>query len=647
MKDIRNIGIFAHVDAGKTTLSEQILKHCGMIREAGSVDRGTAHTDRLEIERRRGISIQLACASVAWKGVALNIIDTPGHTDFAAEVERAIWTIDGAVLLVNGAEGIQPQTLLLYNVLTKAGIPFLVFINKIDRQDVSIDEVIDICRKSLGSSLVCPESREQMMELLAETDESALTDYLDGNIHEREQMSAPFHRLVQKGEAHPILCGSALRDQGVAQLLDAIVDYLPSASGDAEGDFSGVVFAISEDRLLGRGAHVRAFSGTIRNRDMVRVVSREEQEGRVPQEGQKEKVSQIRSIPLDGKGEDRGMLRAGEIGAIYGIQGVRVGQILGDAAKAPRRIRQGNVGMPLLMAKATVKEVERPELLRALEALSVEDPTLGLELRGGDAHIRIMGNIQMEVLTETLASRFGLRTVFDRPNVIYRETIQRASVGFYAYTMPKPCWAVIKFQLEPLPLGSGVRYESVVPSREIMPRYQHQIEQALPLALRQGMLGWQVDDIKITLIGGEHHLIHTHPLDFILATPVALMDGLRRAGTVLLEPIVEYVITMPEASNGRVIRETVAMRGEIVESALHGKSIRTVIRVPLATSVDFPVRLASITGGRGAISMRLAGYRPCDDSPPPECPRQGVHPLDTAKYILAARNALGGGVFES
>jgi len=211
--------------------------------------------------------------------------------------------------------------------------------------------------------------------------------------------------------------------------------------------------------------------------------------------------------------------------------------------------------------------------------------------------------------------------------------------------MPKPCWAVIKFQIDPLPRGSGVQFDSVVPAREIMPRYQHQVEQAIPLATRQGMLGWQVDDVRVTLIGGEHHLIHTHPLDFILATPVAFMDGLRRGGSVLLEPILDMRITAPEGCAGRLLGEIAGMRGEIVTSQLRGDLLHIGAKVPLAASVDFSVRLAAITGGRGALSVRLAGYEACDLAQGSTCPRRSVHPLDTAKYILAARSALEGGVW--
>lgn len=634
-ESIRNIGIFAHVDAGKTTLTERLLAHSGAIRAAGTVDSGTAHTDRMEIERRRGISIRATCVAFEWKGVAVQVIDTPGHADFAAEVERSLWALDGAVLLLSAVDGVQPQAEVLFQALERSGLPVLIFINKADRDGADIAGTVARAREVLSERVVDIDEDEQLHVLLAEDDEAALNAYLEGRLYPRAQLLAAVQALARSGKAYPVWHGSALRDEGIVPLLDAIISYLPPPSGEADAPLSGVVFALDSDKTLGRAAHVRLFSGTLSNRDPVALP------------GGQGKVSQIRTMPLEGRGRDLGILRAGEIGAVYGLGDVRVGQVLGDALQMPRRVASGEIGTPLLMVKVMPGDPAAQKDLRlALETLASEDPMLGVESLGGDLHIRVMGAVQLEVIAELLATRFGLDASFGAPNVIYRETIARSAVGFYAYTMPKPCWAVIKFQIDPLPRGSGVRFASVVPAREIMPRYQHQVEQAIPLAVRQGMLGWQVDDVQITLIGGEHHLIHTHPLDFILATPVAFMDGLRRGGSVLLEPILDMHITAPESCAGRLVGEVAGMRGEIVTSQLRGDVMRITAKVPLATSVDFSVRLAAITGGRGALSIRLAGYEACDLALGATCPRRSVHPLDTAKYILAARSALEGGVWE-
>ena len=629
MKDIRNIGVFAHVDAGKTTLTERILQHCGAIRTVGSVDQGTAHTDRMDIERRRGISVYSTCAPVYWKGTRINIIDTPGHIDFSAEVERSMWALDCAVLVVSAAEGIQPQTEALFAALK--GRPMVMFINKTDREGADAPGVLAAANETLANMFVDASDDTAIMEFIAERDEQALDDYLSGVIYEKPVLQKRLAALTAAGEAAPVISGSALRDMGVEKLLDAVVTYLPTPREGTDERLSAVVFHIENDRAMGRAAFVRMFSGTLHTRDSI---------------GER-KVTQIRDITLEGRAGDTGSITAGEIGVLYGLGDVKAGDVIGDAALIPGGIKPGSIRQPLLLVKVEPEDADKLDALRkALAELSAEDPLLSVDDYQRVPHVRVMGAIQLEILGDTLENRFGIRIVFGPPNVIYRETISRPAEGFFAYVAPKPCWAVIKFTIEPLPRGSGVVFESVVPAKDIMPRYQHQVEQAIPLAIRQGILGWQVDDVKITLIAGNHHLIHTHPLDFIVATPVAFLDGMRRGGSTLLEPILDMRLTVPEDCAGRVMGEVIAMRGETRDS----RSVRDMIRmecdVPVATSVDFSQRLAALTGGRGAMSTTLKGYRECPLELGKTCERRGVDPLDTSKYILAARSALEGGIFD-
>ena len=281
-----------------------------------------------------------------------------------------------------------------------------------------------------------------------------------------------------------------------------------------------------------------------------------------------------------------------------------------------------------------------------LEELSAEDPLLEYAEYGGQPHLSVMGAIQLEILQEALKSRFGLSARFADPTVIYRETIAREAVGHAEYTWPKPCWAILRFIIRPAPRGSGVRFRSEVPAREIAPRYQHQVEQALPLALNQGRLGWQVTDVDITLVGGSHHQFHTHPLDFIVATPWGIQDGLRAGGSVLLEPILELRLRVPPECTGRIMSDVNAMRGEVTEIKSEEDLASITALVPAAESMEYPVRLAQITGGRGGMSIRLDGYRDCPLELGARAPRRGVDPLDTSKYILAARSALEGGIFD-
>lgn len=640
---MRNIGIFAHVDAGKTTLSEQLLLKAGAIRAAGSVDSGTAHTDTLPVEQRRGISVRAACVRLQWKGEEINLIDTPGHTDFSAEIERSLWALDGAVIVVSGPEGVQPQTELLFEALRAQNMPVFFFINKMDREGADAARTVSQIRRRLTdkAALLC--EGDKLLETACDADDDLMARYLTEGSAAEKEILARVPELAQKGALFPVLTGSALRGQGIESVLDGILCYLPPPVAGLSA-LCGVVFAVEYDRLLGRGLWVRLYGGRLENRAAVTLPGRVD-----PLTGERgavqSKITQIRAV----NGDDAGCLRAGEIGVVYGLGPVKTGQILGDASLLPRKVQPGALRAPLTTVRVETDDPQRQKALaEACEILSDEDPLLQTRFVRDTGELRIdaMGAVQLEILQETLKTRFGLDARFSNPTVIYRETIARAATGFCAYTMPKPCWAILKFIIRPGPRGSGVTYHSEVSKEDILPRYQHQVEQALPLALSQGRLGWQVTDVDITLIDGNHHQFHTHPLDFIVATPWAIQDGLRRGGSVLLEPILEIVFRVPPEHTGRIMSDVNAMRGEVREVKSEEDFSALTAWVPAAESMDYPIRLSQLTGGRGGMRVKLMGYRDC----PPELgavsPRRGVDPLDTSKYILAARSALEGGIFD-
>lgn len=648
MAGLRNIGIFAHVDAGKTTLTERLLTHAGAIRSPGSVDQGTAHTDSMDIERRRGISVRAGWARMDWRGTAINLIDTPGHVDFAAEVERALWALDGAVLLLSAAEGVQPQSEVLFEALRENQVPTLIFINKTDREGADVQRVMAQAHGLWNANVVLMETPEQAMEAMAELDEQALEDFLSGTVYEEARLMGALAAQVRRRTVLPALTGSALKDQGIERLLDAIVTLLPEPQGRETDGLCGVVFAVRPDKVMGRAAYVRMFSGALHTRDALEMPLEQGITQDQPRAAQR-KITQIRALALDGRGADVGVLSAGEIGVVYGLGEAKVGQVLGSEALLPRKVSPGSLQKPLIMVRAEPEKPEQMNALRqALMELDAEDPMLGVQWSNHTRELTLsaMGAIQLEVLSALVQERYQLKMSLGAPQVIYKETIAQPARGFVAYTMPKPCWAILEMQIEPLPRGSGVVFESRVPVRDIAQRYQNQVRQALPLALKQGMLGWQVTDVKITLTGGNHHLIHTHPLDFIVATPMAFLDGLRRGGSTLLEPMLDMRITAPEGCAGRLMSDMTLMRGEIMESELAGGLVRMRAQVPVSTSMDYPTQLAALSGGRGAMSARLMGYRECPLELGASTPRRGVDPLDTSKYILAARSALEGGIFD-
>ena len=640
---VRNIGIFAHVDAGKTTLSEQLLVHAGKLRHAGSVDKGTAFTDDLPVERRRGISVRASCVKLRWRDTDINLIDTPGHTDFSAEIERSFWALDAAVLVVDAAQTMQPQTETLLNAFKQQGLPFLVFINKMDRPNADIPKTLAKLNRRLDGKLAPLWDEEALAEAVCSSDDELLARYLDGEIPGREELRTRIGLLTAQGVLHPALQGSALRDTGVEALLDAVVDCLP-APVTTESRLSAVAFAAHEDKLMGRGLWVRVFGGALENRMALDILAGRD---RVTGEDRyvQKKITQIR----DASGSDVGVLRAGDVGVVFGLGDVKIGHVFGEKDILPRKVQPGLLKTPLITVQLIPEGPDRLNALReACNTLSAEDPLLEarFERAAGELHINVMGKIQLEILSEILMTRFGLKVRFGKPTVIYRETVAKRATGFAAYTMPKPCWAIIEFDIKPAPRGSGVKYRSNVQDRDIMMRYQHQIEQALPRALSQGRLGWQVTDVEITLTGGNHHLIHTHPLDFIVATPMAIQDGLRRAGSVLLEPILELRLVMPQEQMGRVMSDVRLMRGEVVDTQSDDDAVVMTALVPVAESLDYPNEFASLTSGRGSMSASLHGYRECPLELGATAARRGVDPLDTAKYILAARSALEGDIYD-
>ncbi|MBQ9308444.1 MAG: TetM/TetW/TetO/TetS family tetracycline resistance ribosomal protection protein [Clostridia bacterium] len=646
MDNLRNIGIFAHVDAGKTTLSEQLLMLSGAIRELGSVDRGTAHTDTLDVERRRGISVKASCVSFTWKDTRINLIDTPGHTDFSAEIEQSMWALDGAILVVCAVEGVQPQTELLYEAFSRNGIPVILFLNKMDRPGSDPKRVFAQVRRRLSphaAFFACPqESSEALLETVADLDDQVMERYLSGDFPQEGEIRERFCALAREGKAVPVLAGSALTGNGVEAVLDTALTCLPQPGHGAE--LSGVAFAVTEDRLLGRGVWVRLFGGEMSARQGIELPGRLD-----PVTGQRavvtRKITQIRDATL----HDAGSLKAGEIGVVYGLGRLKVGHVFGEEALLPRSVKPGGYRVPLLSVKAVCDDKEDMEKLRqAAMELSEENPLLEATWSKtlGELQFHVMGTIQQEVLAEELLSRYELHVRFLAPTPMYRETIAKETVGFCAYTMPKPCWAILKFEMKPGKRGSGIVYHSEVPVRQILEGYQHQVEQAMPLALKQGRLGWPVTDVEITLVDGNHHQFHTHPLDFIVATPWAIQDGLQRGGSVLLEPILRIRFLLPPECVGRVMSDVAGMRGQVTDTEADAERVILTARVPLSESMTYATTLSAITGGRGGMSVELDGYDPCPLEKGLTAPRRGVDPLDTSRYILAARSALEGGIFD-
>ena len=643
MADRRNIAVMAHVDTGKTTLTEHLLYRTGAIRSRGSVDEGTAYSDRMTVERARGISVEATCVAMTWRDTRIHLIDTPGHADFAAQVERSMWALDCAVLMVSAVDGLKPYGELLWEALERNRLPRMIFINQCDRPTADVPRVLEGLTRKLEMPLL-PVSAEfsadseaipdQLAEALADADDDMAERYLMGETISGQEALACIGELTKTCRACPVLWGSAAKDQGLERLLDAMVDWLPEPPKMENDQLCGVVFGVESDKQLGRAAHVRLFSGRLSPRDAI--AFKEEVV----------KITAIRTLQPAGR-QDLEFMEAGDVAVVYGLTGCRTGDVVGNAELLPRDLTPGKLMEPLLMSQVIPeKEEDMPALRQAMDELCAADPLMRTHWSQLTRQLTcdIMGSIQLEILEVLLKERFALTVRFGPPKVVYKETVSSAAEGIAVYTMPKPCWAILKFLVEPLPLGSGVQYECIASPARLPYRYRRQVEQTIPRALRQGMLGWEVTDVKLTLVDGEDHPIHTHPLDFVLATPWAVMEALKNAGNQLLEPMLRCRITVPEELGGRIMNEVLLMRGEYEAPESEPGEITITARLPVAETGDLPRKLAAMTAGRAVVTSRFDGYRPCPLEKGETCPRRSVSPLDRSKYILAMRNALEGGL---
>ena len=660
-----NIGILAHVDSGKTTLTEQLLFLTGAIRNAGSVDSGTTATDSLSVEKQRGISVRTATASTSWKNVTINIIDTPGHIDFAGEVERALSALDYAVVIVSAVEGVRAHTENILKSLDAANLPRLIFINKTDRAGSDVAKVVnelrnissqahiiltDISNEETEKCSVCePDEKtfcEKATETLADISDEAAELFLCDEVLSKDAAEKIIRKEISECRLTPVVYGSAKYGTGIKELADILVRFMPDSSRRATEDLCGIIFKIEHDKSLGKVTHIRLFGGEIANRDEVELFAPEKSQIAVSDtveiEGTKsikEKVSQIKKF-CGAKSTDTGIVKSGDVAAVCGLPSAKNGFYIGT----PIQHETAKLVNPFLRVKVTPADsdpLKVPSLAAALNELSDEEPHMDAKWENGQKEITISttGKIQLEVLSNLLKERYNLSALFSPPTVIYKETPSKKGIGLSRYTMPKPCWAVVEFEIEPMPRGYGVSYHGRLPNNQCYYRYQSHIRTSFNRCIEQGLFGWEVTDFRCTLVGGEHHTIHTHPLDFFVCTPMAFMNGLQDIGTTILEPLLKIRIIAPEDLSGKIFSEIVKMGGEYDSPVVRGGTVTIEAIVPVATSMNFPERLATLTSGKAVLSQSFHGYRECTDGMEHINPRQGVNPLDRSKWILWARGA--------
>ena len=679
-----NLGILAHVDAGKTTLTERMLFAAGSIREAGSVDDGSTRTDSLSVERERGISVRTATASLRWHGKTVNIVDTPGHVDFAGEVERCLGALDIAIVVVSAPDGVRAHTENILRALDLCHTPRVLFVNKIDRagaeQSAPDSAVLSAAlRRVTGAEMtymnaqyvsdiataratvhlrpIAEAATEALAEFDPEAEEAFLTDTVLPDDAAREKLCA----AIRDCRITPILWGCAKNGTGVTELLDFCTDFMPDAADRASDALSGVIFKIEHDRTMGKLAYIRLFGGSLKSRDSVTLIdpaaqtdpatADPEPDDAVPVEDDTPaapwKITQIRRADVQngGKFTDAGAISAGDIGVLCGLTGAKCGNFVG----AVTGNTTARLAYPLLsvQVRPTAEEEAKmpgealPSLANAMRELSEEEPYLDAKWENGQSEIvvHLTGGVQQEILENLLWERYGKRAVFSKPTVIYKETPTREGIAYADYTMPKPCWAVVQFKFTPMPRGYGVSYHGRLPSNQLFYRYQSHIRRSFRECLAQGLHGWEVTDFRCDLIGGEHHTIHTHPLDFFVCTPMAFMNGLVNCGTTLLEPLMRWRITCPMELSGKILSQVTNLRGTYDTPVVTGDTASMEAILPLATTMHFPIWLASTTSGKAACASDFYGYSECPPGEMHETPRRGVNPLDRAKWILYCRGA--------
>jgi ribosomal protection tetracycline resistance protein len=650
-----NLGILAHVDAGKTTLTERLLYAAGVIDEIGSVDAGTTQTDSLALERQRGITIKSAVVSFAIGDVAVNLIDTPGHPDFIAEVERALSVLDGAVLVVSAVEGVQPQTRILMRALQRLRVPSLMFVNKIDRRGAGYARVLQAISERLTPAIVAMGSTrqlgtravgfthwdgadaaftERLAEVLAEQNDSILAAYVHNETgvsyrRLRGELAAQTRRVL----VHPVFFGSALTGAGVESLMNGIADLLPAAGRDVGGPASGRVFKIERGAAGEKIAYVRMFSGAVRTRDRVRFGRNGER-----------KVTAI-SVFADGSAVRRESVCAGEIGKLWGLREIQVG----DAVGAPRKhAEQHQFAPPTLETVVTARHPDGNGALRAaLDRLAEQDPLINVrqdDIRQ-ETSVSLYGEIQKEVIGATLAADFGLDVSFRETTTICVERPVGTGAAFERLGVaPNPFLATVGLRIEPAAVGSGVEFQIEVELGSMPLAFFRAVEDTVRETLQQGIYGWQVTDCAVAMTHsgylGKHGLGHQHfnksmsstGEDFRKLTPLVVMKALQQARTVVCEPIHRFRLDAPADTLGALLPALTRLRAVPRPEETEGATLMVKGDIPAGAVHELRQRLPALTRGEGVVECAFDRYEPVTGARPTR-PRWDNNPLNRDEYL--------------
>lgn len=592
-----NCGLVAHVDAGKTTLSEALLYTAGARRVLGRVDHQDAFLDTHALERSRGITIFSKQALLETAHRRVTLVDTPGHVDFAPEAERTLPVLDCAVLVVSGTDGVQAHTLTLWRLLERYGVPTFLFVNKMDLPTVEKGKLLEALRRELSPGCVdFGENFEKIAENAALCDEALLETYLEtGTV-----TAGNLRGLIEKRKLFPCCFGSALKLEGVEKLLEILDLYAPEKEYPPE--FAAKVYKISRDSQGNRLTWLKITGGSLKVRSPLTYRN-------AKGEPVEEKVLQLRVYSGD-KFAAPEIAEAGELIAVTGLTQTFAGQSLGaepeGKASSLEPVMTYRVKLPAGADPAVV--------LPKLRLLEEEEPQLKLLWENGQIHVQIMGRVQLEIFQALVKQRFGLNVELDDRRIFYKETIENTVEGVGRFE-PLRHYAEVHLLLEPLPRGGGLVFDTVCPTDVLDPNYQKLILTHLREKTHRGVLtGAPITDMKITLLVGKAHLKHTEGGDFRQATYRAVRQGLMQAKSVLLEPWYDFVLTAPTEQIGRGITDIRAMGGQFEAPEASGSLSTLRGLVPAAEVKDYAETLAAYTQGLGRLQLSLHGYAPCHNA---------------------------------
>lgn len=666
----RNIGIIAHIDAGKTTTTERILFYTGKTYRLGSVDDGTTVTDWMEQERERGITIVSAAVSAEWKGYQINIIDTPGHIDFTAEVQRSLRVLDGGIVIFDAVQGVEPQSETVWRQADRYKVPRICFVNKMDRVGASYERTLEMIRQRLGANPIAvqlpigaeanfkgavdlihnkaiiweddlgkepketdipvdlrkhaAEMRDRMIEQIAETDDQLTMKYLEGEEISVEELKSALRQVVISGKATPVFCGSSLRNKGVQPLLDAVIEYLPSPAeippvqGENPRTGEMVDRPPDDDAPLSALVFKIVTDPYVGRLAYIRVYSGKLSQGTMVYNSAKEsreRIGRLLRMYADRR-EDISEVMAGDIGAVLGLKNSFTGDTLCDASNT---VLLEDITFPEPVISVAIEpktSADQDKMSEALRKLSEEDPTF--RVRGdedtGQTIISGMGELHLEVLVDRMLREFRVQARVGRPQVSYRESItlpvSKAEARYVKQTGGRGQYGHVVLEMLPGDPGSGVVFENDIIGGVIPREYIPAIEKGMRESAEAGVIaGYPVTDIVVRLYDGSFHEVDSNEMAFKVAGSMAFKDGVQKGAPVLQEPIMKVEVVGPEEYLGEIIGQLNARRGEILGMEIRPGNAQAVrAMVPLAEMFGYATDLRSATQGRGVFTMEFDHY---------------------------------------